>query len=81
MKLTERQLKSVSHITTSEVRMDLQSAKLELESYQNEYDVLSKNPQRNKLQLYILSGKISKGEKFVDELNQILEYRKNINQT
>ncbi len=79
MKLTKEKLESIRHIPTHEVEQDLKDAKSELEIYEKQKELLPINLQ-NKVQLYMLDGKILKGHEFIDELNQILEYRKILNQ-
>ena len=76
MKLSNEKLIELNRIPTKEVEQDLEEAKTELKQYEDEKDTLSKDRVRNKVQIYFLEGKISKGNEFIDELNQILNFRK-----
>jgi hypothetical protein len=66
------------HICTEQMENDLDDTQQEIDSYQKEIDVLSKDPVKNKLQIYFLQGKMSSGQDFVDVLKKELKLRKNI---
>jgi len=78
MTLTVEQINKVNHIPTSEVEQDLVDAKRELNGYEVERSAIESvgiNP-TNKVRHYFLCAKCDKGRMFIDELNQILNYRK-----
>lgn len=81
MKITEEKLNSLSHIPTNEVESDLLEAQIELNGYKVESDAIESVGINvtNKVRHYFLSAKIDKGNEFIDELNQILAYRKKSN--
>lgn len=75
MRLTEAQIERVDSIPNTEIATDLNNARNELKQYEDEQNVLSNDPVRNKVRLYMLNPKIRKGYEFVSELNQMLQYR------
>ena len=75
MKLTKEQIESNNHIPTSEILTDINDTEREIEDFQDEKDVLMRNPTDNKVRIYMLEGKILKREEFIEKLNCILGYR------
>jgi predicted DNA-binding protein YlxM (UPF0122 family) len=76
MKLTEEQIKQNNNIPTSEIEDDIYETQYEIDQYESELKPLRNNPVENKLSIYMKEGNILKRKDFIDELNQILEYRK-----
>ena len=74
-KLTIEQLKSNDAVSTQEIEVDIVDTEKEIKDFQDEKEVLMRNPPENKVRIYFLEGKISQRQDFVDKLNQILEYR------
>lgn len=67
--LSESQLKSNDDIPTNEIERDVADTQREIDNYQDEKEVLMRNPQENKVRIYMLEGKISQRQAFVDKLN------------
>lgn len=78
MNLPEETLRSLNHIPTEEVQQDLVDAKCELNGYEVEMKAIESVGinMTNKVRHYFLSAKVDKGRMFIDELTQLLEYRK-----
>ena len=64
-----------SHIPTEEIEQDIKDTQNEIDDYQDEKDILMRNPQDNRARIYSLEGKISKREDFINNLNKLLEQR------
>ena len=64
-----------SHIPTEEIEQDIKDTQNEIDDYQDEKDILMRNPQDNRARIYLLEGKISKREDFINNLNKLLEQR------
>ena len=73
--MTVEQIKANSHIPTAEVKRDIIDTQNEVDIYKAELKVLKKNPQENKVQIYLREGKISSRESFIKKLETVLEYR------
>lgn len=80
MNLTKEKLQSLAHIQTSEVESDLLEARHELDGYLAQQKAIEDSgvTPANKVQHYFLGGKIAKGNEFIEELNQLLNYRKTL---
>ena len=79
MILSSEKLRSLDHIPTAEVEADLLDAQRELNGYEVEkrtIESVNVNP-TNRVRHYFLQGKIYKGQEFIGELNQVLNYRHN----
>jgi len=75
MTLTKEQIEQNNHIPIDEMLTDIADTEREIKDFQDEKDILMRNPVDNKVRIYMLEGKISQREEFVNKLNQILEYR------
>ena len=75
MILTKEQIKAQDCIPTSEILTDIKDTEREIKDFQDEKDILMRNPPDNKVRIYMLEGNILKREKFIEKLNQILKYR------
>ena len=73
--MDEKLILQNSDIPTSQIVEDIEITEKELKDFQDEYDVLYRNPQQNKVRLYMLSGHIHQHQEFIDMLKEILEYR------
>jgi len=78
MILPSEKLQSLDHISTAEVEADLLDAQRELSGYELEKQGIELGGvnSTNRVRHYFLQGKIYKGREFIDELNQVLNYRK-----
>ena len=74
-KLSEEQIKANSHIPTNEIKQDLADTQKEIADFQDEKNVLMRNPRENRTRIYLLEGRIIQRQEFVAKLNQILDYR------
>ena len=74
--LTREQLREYDDMDIAEVEQDLVETQKELDQFEDEYRVLSKDPYRNKVALYMLSGNISKRKEFIYKVTQIRDYLK-----
>jgi len=79
MKLTIQNIINLNHIQSFEIEQDIKDTQDEIDNYKKQIDLLKFNPQQNKLDIYLAEGNILKRQEFINELNQILEYRKNNN--
>lgn len=59
------------------IEKDINDTENEIKDYEDEKEILMRNPQENKLRIYMLEGKISIRKGFVSKLKSILEIRKN----
>lgn len=64
------------HIPNSEINKDIIATKIEIDNYEDELQILIRNPSENKSRIYLLKGKILPRKDFVEKLNNILSYRK-----
>jgi len=64
------------HIPTEEINQDIKDTQKEVDDFRDEKDVLMRNPQENKLRIYMLEGKINQEEAFIKKLYIILSERK-----
>ena len=78
-KLTEEQIKQNDGLSTIEIKQDIKDTQEELDNYQDEKNILMKNPAENRVRIYFLGGKISRRLIFINKLQQILDYRKGKN--
>jgi hypothetical protein len=76
MKLTEEQIKDLSHIETSEIEQDLRDTEREMKDCRDELDVLIRNRQGNRVRIYYIEGRLSSRERVCEKMREILEYRK-----
>ena len=79
MKITVEKIKSNDSIPTKEIAQDITDTQKEINNYVDEKSILMRNPQENKLRIYLLDGKISQRTDFINKLQQILDYRKENN--
>ena len=63
------------HIPTSEVLQDINDTQKEIDNYRDEKEVLMRNPQSNRLRIYMIDGQISQREQFINQLNEIIKER------
>lgn len=75
MPLTEEKIKANDNIPSAEIQQDIKETQMEIDSFEKELNVLRENPVQNKLEIYMREGKILKRKEFIENLNQILEYR------
>jgi len=78
MILTEEDPKKQDHIPTEQILKDIKDTQEEIDDFKAEREILRKRPQENRLRLYLLDPKIAEREKFIENLNQILKYRKEV---
>jgi len=74
--LTKDQIHQLNHIPTDEVIKDLEITEKELKDFEDEQSILNKNPQQNKVRLYMLGGHILNRKSLISKLKQVLESRK-----
>lgn len=75
--MTEEKILQNSHIGTQDIKQDIADTEKEIIDMQDEHEVLMRNPTENKLRIYFLEGGIASRKHFIEDLNSILEYRKN----
>lgn len=66
------------HIPDSEIQSDMNDTLREIADKQETLDILRRNPQENRVQIYLAEGYISKRERFVKQLQDLLEERSKI---
>ena len=64
-----------NHIPTEEIKVDIADTKKEIDDYRDEQCVLERNPVENKVRIYMLGGRISQRQEFINKLNKIIESR------
>jgi hypothetical protein len=64
---------SNSHIPLEEMLEDLRITKKEIKEYEDENEVLFKNYQRNRTQIYLNDGRILQRKNFVTQLEKIIK--------
>ena len=62
-----------SHIPLGDMLDDLRITKEEIMEFEEENKVLSKNRERNRVQIYMNEGRILQRQKFVSQLEQVIE--------
>ncbi len=70
--MTEEDIRRNAHIADSEIKKDISDTQKEIDNYRDESRVLERNPVENKLRIYLLSGRISQREAFIEKLNKLL---------
>jgi len=73
--LTEEQIKKNVHIPLNEIEQDIKDTQAEIDQYKNELVALRKNPQENRLSIYMNEGRILKREEFIENLKTIMVYK------
>ena len=89
MELTVEQMQKLDNIPTDEIVQDIKDTEREIrvlqvlqllvKDYEDEYDILKRNPPQNKLRLYIIEGRIIKRKEFIAKLNKIISFREKLN--
>lgn len=74
--MTTEKIQSNSHISTSEIEKDIAETQSEIDALEKELLVLRENPIQNRLAIYMREGNILRRKDFIQNLNEILEYRK-----
>ncbi len=64
---------SNSHIPLEDMLDDLRITNKEIMEFEEENKVLSKNRERNRVQIYMNEGRILQRQKFVSQLEQVIE--------
>ncbi len=62
-----------SHIPLEDMLDDLRITNEEIMEFEEENKVLSKNRERNRVQIYMNEGRILQRQKFVSQLEQLIE--------
>ncbi len=75
MKLTQQQIKANAHITIKQIKIDIVDTQREIADFQDERTILMRNPQDNRVRLYMIDGKISKRIEFIEFLEALLKAR------
>lgn len=60
---------------TPECCDDLNIIKRELKDFEDEHNVLSRNPQQNKVRLYFLDAHISQRKQLISRIEDVLKFR------
>jgi len=72
---TDKDFKTLEHISDETIRDDIMDTMTEIEDYESELEILKKRPQENKVSIYMIEGKILNRKDFIEELEDILLYR------
>lgn len=67
---------SNDHIPLSVIKQDILDTQQEIDDFNTEKEILEKNPLENRLQIYMLEGRIGERQIFINKLNLILDERK-----
>lgn len=73
--MTIEQIKKNDHISTLEIHQDLIDTQRETNVYDAELMILRKNPQENRVEIYMREGRILERLSFISKLEELLEYR------
>ena len=73
--MTQEQILKNDHISVDEIKKDFADTEREIKDFEDENDILLKNPQQNKVRIYFNEGRIKQRKDFINELRQIIEYR------
>jgi len=76
MALTEEQIKANANIPTEEIEKDIADTQKEINQYEAELKVLRNDLRGNKVPIYMNEGRILKRQEFINNLKQIMDYRK-----
>ncbi len=66
------------NVSDAQLLQDIIDTHQEIQDYKDEKEVLMRNPVENKLKIYLIEGKISPRETFVEKLEALLELRKSL---
>jgi hypothetical protein len=55
--ITKDNFRKLDHVSDDEVKADIEDIERENKNYSDERDVLMRNPQQNKVRIYMLEGK------------------------
>lgn len=82
MNTDEEWIKQNDHIPDDEVRTDIVDTQKEIDDFNEEIELYRKrnNPQRYRVLIYALEGRIKQRQDFIDKLKLILEYRRKRNE-
>jgi hypothetical protein len=72
--MTKEQIERCT-LPTDEIQSDIEITEREIKDYQDELSILRRNPQNNRVRIYMAEGNISRREEFIKDLKQILEHR------
>jgi predicted DNA-binding protein YlxM (UPF0122 family) len=73
--MTDEEYKQLDHISEETIRDDIGCTLQEIEDYEMELEILKKNPQKNRLDIYLREGKILSRQAFIEKLEGVLVYR------
>jgi hypothetical protein len=73
--MSNEKIKHLDHISDEEIENDIQAILLENKNYSDEKDVLMRNPQQNRLRIYLLEGHISANEDQLKDIQALKNYR------
>lgn len=76
--MEELNFEEFNNIPTEEIEQDIKDTELEILQFQAEIDALSKNRERNRVQLYFKEGGVIQRKEFISKLKSILAYRKEV---
>ena len=75
MELTIEQIQKLDHISTDEIIQDIKDTEREIKDYNDELEILMRNPPQNKLRIYMIEGHLIGHKKFIKKLNKIINFR------
>lgn len=73
--MNEEKIKENDNIATNTIIEDIEDTQREIKDMEDEKEVLERNPQDNKVRIYMLKGGILRRKQFIDDLDEILDYR------
>lgn len=79
MSLTKEQIKQIKqndHIPTDVIEEDIKITKQEIDRFEKQLDMLTNDRKGNRVEIYMREGKILKRKDFINNLESILNYRK-----
>jgi hypothetical protein len=76
--MTDQECEQLNHIKTSEIIQDIKDIEREVKDYEDELEILKRNPVNNKVRIYMNKGKVIQGKELIEKLNKILEYRRRV---
>jgi hypothetical protein len=73
--ITKDNFRKLDHVSDDVVKADIEDIERENKNYSDERDVLMRNPQQNKVRIYMLEGKILANIGQLEQLQTLMRLR------
>jgi len=71
-------MQELDHIPTDEIVQDIKDTEREVKDYNDELEILMRNPPQNKLRIYMIEGHILQHKELIEKLNKIIRFREGV---